>query len=62
MKKLFSLIFIIFLYIFNPAYSEQKIAFINMNKVLSESNPGSSILKQLTNINKKNLVILKKEE
>ena len=62
MKILFSLITFIFLFFTNPAFSEQKIAFINMEKVISTSNSGSSILKQLTDLNNKNLQFLKKEE
>jgi len=46
----------------NQAFSEQKIAFINMEKVMSTSKPGSSILKQLTDLNNKNLIFLKNEE
>ena len=54
MKKLLSSIFIIFLFSTNTVFSEQKIAFIDMDKVISTSKPGSSILKQLTDLNKKN--------
>ena len=46
----------------NQAFSEQKIAFINMEKVMSTSKPGSSILKQLTDLNNKNLKFLENEE
>ena len=62
MKIFRSLILIIFLFITNAAISEQKIAFINMDKVISSSNSGSSILKQLTDLNNKNLKFLKNEE
>ena len=62
MKVLFSSILIIFLFLINPTFSEQKIAFINMDKVMSISNTGSSILQQLTDLNNKNLQFLKKEE
>ena len=62
MKVLFSSILIIFLFLINPTFSEQKIAFINMDKVISISNTGSSILQQLTDLNNKNLQFLKKEE
>ena len=58
MKKLISSIFVIFLLFTNQAFSEQKIAFIDMDKVISTSKSGSSILKQLTDINKKNLKFL----
>jgi Skp family chaperone for outer membrane proteins len=62
MKVLFSSILIIFLFLINPTFSEQKIAFINMDKVMSISNTGSSILQQLTDLNNKNLKFLKNEE
>ena len=62
MKILRSLILVIFLLFTNQAFSEQKIAFIDMDKVISTSKSGSSVLKQLTNLNKKNLRFLKDEE
>ena len=62
MKILLSLIFIIFLFFTNQAFSEQKIAFIDMDRVISTSKSGSSILKQLTDLNNKNLKFLKNEE
>ena len=62
MKTLHPSILIIFLFFTNLAFSEQKIAFINMDKVISTSNSGSSILKQLNDLNNKNLQFLKKEE
>ena len=46
----------------NPVNSEQKIVFVDMDKVISKSNSGSSIFKQLKSINNKNLTLLKKEE
>ena len=54
MKKLLSSILVIFFFT-NQAFSEQKIAFIDMDKLISASKSGSSILKQLTDHNKKNL-------
>ena len=62
MKILRSSILVIFLLFPNQAFSEQKIAFIDMDKVISTSKVGSSILKQLTDLNKKNLKFLKDEE
>jgi len=62
MKILFLSIISIFLFIVNPVNSDQKIVFINMQKVLETSNSGSSVLKQLNDINNKNLMFLKKEE
>ena len=62
MKKFLSSILFFFLFFTNTVFSEQKIAFINMDKVISTSKSGSSILKQLTDLNKKNLKFLKDEE
>ena len=62
MKKLISSILVIFLLFTNQAFSEPKIVFIDMDKVISTSLSGSSILKQLTNLNIKNLKFLKDEE
>ena len=62
MKIIFSSILVIFLFFTNQAFSEQKIAFIDMDKIISTSKPGSSILKQLTNLNNKNLKFLTNEE
>ena len=57
MKIIFISILTIFFFT-NQAFTEQKIAFIDMNKIISISKPGSSILKQLTNINNKNFKFL----
>ena len=62
MKILLSSILVIFLFFTNQAFSEQKIAFINMDKVVSTSKPGVSILKQLTDLKNKNSKFLKDEE
>ena len=62
MKKLLSSILVIFLFFTNIVFSEQKIAFIDMDKVITTSKSGSSILKQLTDINKKNLKFLNNKE
>ena len=62
MRILRSSILVIFLFFTNTVFSEQKIAFIDMDKVITTSKSGSSILKQLTDINKKNLKFLKDEE
>jgi outer membrane protein len=62
MKILLSLILFIFLFFSNQAFSEQNIAFIDMDRVISTSKSGSSILKQLTDLNNKNLKFLKDEE
>ena len=62
MKILLSSILVIFFFFTNQAFSEQKIAFIDMDKLISTSKSGSSILKQLTDLNNKNLKFLKDEE
>jgi Skp family chaperone for outer membrane proteins len=62
MKILLSSILVIFLFFTNQAFSEQKIAFIDMDKVISTSKSGSSILKQLTDLNNKNSKFLKDQK
>ena len=62
MKYFLLSFFSIFLFFINSVNSEQNIAFINMDKVISISKAGSSLLKQLTDLNNKNLQFLKKEE
>jgi outer membrane protein len=62
MKITLSSILVFFLFFTNQAFPEQKIAFIDMNKVISTSKSGTSILKQLTDLNNKNLIFLKNEE
>ena len=62
MKILLSSILLIVLMLTNQAFSEQKIAFIDMDKILSTSKSGSSILKQLTDLNNKNSKFLKNEK
>ena len=62
MKKILSSILVIFLFFTNTVFSEQKIAFIDMDKVISTSKAGSSILKQLTDLNNKNSKFLKDEK
>ena len=62
MKILLSSILVIILMLTNQAFSEQKIAFIDMDKILSTSKSGSSILKQLTDLNNKNSKFLKDEK
>ena len=62
MKILLSSILVIVLMLTNQAFSEQKIAFIDMDKIISTSKSGSSILKQLTDLNNKNSKLLKDEK
>jgi len=62
MKILLSSILVTFLVFTNQVFSDQKIAFIDMDKVISTSKSGYSILRQLTDLNNKNLKLLKNEE
>ena len=62
MKITLSSIILIFFFFTNLVFSDQRIAFIDMDKVLSVSNPGSSIVKQLNELNNKNLKFLKNQE
>jgi outer membrane protein len=62
MRILPSSILVIFLFFTNTVFSEQKIAFINMDTVMSTSKSGISILKQLTDLKNKNSNFLKNEE
>ena len=61
MRFFFSL-FLFFLIFNTTVTAEQKIVFVDMNKLISVSKPGSSIFSQLKDINDKNLNFLKKEE
>ena len=59
--RFFFLLFLFFSMISSPVISEQKIVFVDMDRLISVSKPGSSILNQLKDINSKNLDFLKKE-
>ena len=60
--RFFLLLFLFFVNISSPVMSEQKIVFVDMDRLVSISKPGSSIFDQLKDINNKNLSFLKKEE
>ena len=60
--KFFLPLFLFFFIISSPAISEQKIVFIDMDRLVSASKPGFSIFRQLKDINNKNLNFLKIEE
>ena len=60
--KYFLLISTLFIIFLSPVSAEQKIVFVDMDKIVSLSNAGSSIFTQLKNINDKNITFLKKEE
>ena len=52
----------LFFIISSPVISEQKIVFVDMDRLVSVSKPGSSIFDQLKDINNENLNFLKEEE
>ena len=60
--RYFLSLFIAFLIFSIPVSAEQKIVFVDMDKLVSVSKPGSSIFNQLKDINQKNLNFLKEEE
>ena len=60
--RFFLLLFLFVVNISSPVISEQKIVFVDMDRLVSISKPGSSIFDQLKDINNKNLNFLKKEE
>jgi Skp family chaperone for outer membrane proteins len=60
--KFFLYFFLVFLTFIKPVTSEQKIVFVDMDRLVSVSKPGSSILNQLNDIKNINLDFLKKEE
>ena len=60
--RYFLSLFIVFLIFSVSVSAEQKIVFVDMDKLVSVSKPGSSIFNQLKDINNKNLDFLKKEE
>jgi outer membrane protein len=62
MKKFILTNIIISFFLFNTLNADSNTAFIDMEKVLTNSIPGSSILKQLNELNDKNLENLKKQE
>ena len=62
MKKIFSLSIFILIFFFNSVYGEQKIVFLDMDRIVSNSNSGLSIIKQLKDLSDKNLTILNKQE
>ena len=61
--KIFSL-FIIFVFIIflNTVKAEHKIVFLDMDRVVSTSNSGLSLIEQLKDLSDKNLILLNKQE
>ena len=60
--RFFLTVFIFFFVIVGPVKSEQKIVFVDMDRLVSVSKTGSSIFNQLKDINNNNLNFLTKEE
>ena len=60
--RFFLPVFLFFFIISSSVISDQKIVFVDMDRLVSVSKPGSSIFKQLKDINNKNLNFLKNEE
>ena len=58
----FFFIFLIFSIFFNNINAEQKIVFLNMDRIVSTSSVGLSILKQLKDLSDKNTALLNKKE
>ena len=62
MKNFILSIVTITIFFANTAFCEEKISFIDMERVISTSNSGVSILEQLNKLNKENILLFKKEE
>ena len=60
--KYFLSLFLFFFIISSSAISDLKIVFVDMDRLVSLSKAGSSIFRQLKDINNKNLIFLKNEE
>ncbi len=60
--KKFLYISIFFFLIINLSHSKEKLAFINLDKILNTSNPGIIVLNDIKQINEKNVADLKKME
>ena len=62
MKKFFISIATIIIFFTNTAFCKEKISFIDMDRVISTSNSGVSILEQLNKLNKENVLFFNKKE
>jgi len=60
--RFFLSLFLFFLIFSFPITSQEKIVFVDMDRLVSVSKPGSSIFNQLKDINNKNTNFLKNEE
>ena len=61
MKFIFK-IFLSFFLIYNTAYSDDKIAYLDIDYILSNSNKGKIIIEQLEDKNKNNVLLLENKE
>ena len=61
LSKIF-IIILVFFFNINIAFSNEKFAFINIDKVLKNSIYGNSLLEDIQNLNKKNIEKLKNNE
>ena len=62
MKIFFLSVFTIIIFFTNTVFCEEKILFIDMDRVISTSNSGVLILEQLNKLNKQNIIFFDKEE
>ena len=60
--KIFSIIIIIKIFNLNLAYSNDKVSFINLDLLIKKTNIGKLILRDIEQLNEKNLVNLKNKE
>ena len=60
--KISLIVLLIFFLNLNLAYSNDKVSFINLDLLIKETNIGKLILKDIDELNKKNIVNLKKKE
>ena len=60
MKKILLLIILFNFFFLNSSYSENKVAFIDLDAVIQNSIPGKKILNELNSISKKNVDEIKK--
>ena len=62
MKRIYIASVLIFIFLFNIASANTTIAFVDMEKILKTTNVGASVIKQLTDLNDKNLEFFKSNE
>ena len=62
MKVLTIIFFVLFFYNVSASYSDDKIAFIDLDNVIKNSNPGNELIKNIEKLNNKNLKILEQKQ